>query len=150
MLIAMMDETYRVDVVFFPNASATYGYQFGRLQSVTETLKVEVYNYLNALNADGGTPTEEVLEFVLARYDEADTIVLLSDGVPSPPSGRQRALSRTELQTIVRRTTQRNENRITINTIGVGEVFRQPGASSEARYFLERLAASNDGFYVGF
>ena len=67
MLVATMDETYKIDIVFFPNqvgnfpgtqVNQDYDRLWGELRSVTEDRKYEAYEFLSALQPFDGTPTE--------------------------------------------------------------------------------------------
>lgn len=151
MLIATMDESYQTDVVFFPNTSESkdYGYLWGEMRTVTEERKYEAYRFLSRLVAMGSTPTESVLEFVLSHreYEDAGTLILLSDGVPAEGT---RALSWGELEGLIARITTKNRGEKIINTIGVGEDFRDPYSTTDAVKFLRNLAQKNKGFYVGY
>lgn len=145
MLITTMNQDYATDVVFFPNerAGSDYGYKYGSLRTVTQTVKYEIYNFLETLVAEGGTPTESVMNYALRAYPEATTVVLLSDGEPDEVDSNSKASA------MVRRISGKNGKSITINTIGVGNEFRTP-APSVKKYFLEQLAKTNDGFFEGF
>ncbi len=154
MLLATMDESYETDIVFFPNVpqNSDYGWLWGRMQSVTEDRKYDAYRFLSNLKAKGSTPTESVLNVVLDRseYQEAGTIFLLSDGVPSEGS---RALGRNELKKLLGRISDKNERKRKekiINTIGVGDDFRNRNSQSDAVWFLRELADRNQGFYAGY
>lgn len=145
MLITTMNQDYATDVVFFPNerAGSDYGYRYGSLRTVTQTVKYEIYNFLETLVAEGGTPTESVMNYALRAYPDATTVVLLSDGEPDDVD------SNGEARSMVSRISGKNGRGITINTIGVGDEFRTP-APSVKKYFLEQLAKTNDGFFEGF
>ena len=144
MLVATMDRSYKIDIVFFPNDShnSDYGYLWGNLREVTEDRKyTQIYSFLSSLEANGGTPTGGVMDFVLSgnRYSNAGTIILLSDGEPDRNPN-----------TLISVITSKNNNRKKINTIGVGKDFRDRNSSSDAVRFLQELAKRNNGFYVGF
>lgn len=144
MLVATMDRSYKIDIVFFSNdfRKSDYGYLWGNLREVTEDRKyMEIYSFLSSLTASGGTPTGGVMDFVLSgsRYSNAGTIILLSDGKPEG-----------DPNTLISVITSKNNSRKKINTIGVGKDFRDRNSSSDAVRFLQELAKRNNGFYVGF
>lgn len=145
MLIATMGNDYSADVVFFPNEDAKldYGYKYGFLKLLSKQTKYDIYNFLAGLKADGGTPTEEVMNYVLDTYNDATTIVLLSDGEPDNVNDETQAMD------MINRITQRNINKVAINTIGIGEDFRS-SKNSTKKFFLQNLSEKNQGFFEGF
>jgi len=150
MLLASMDSRYEIEIVFFPDDQRGVDYRSwrGQLVPVTQRSKYEAYAFLNSLRADGGTPTGSVMEFVLSKYTDAETVVLLSDG--SPCRGSDCDLTLGEIRAIAEEITSLNNYRFTINTIGVGEEFRKINSTDAAVLFLKRLAQENGGFFVGF
>ena len=156
MLVATMDDSYMVDVVFFPNvpASSNYGVMWGGLQTISEARKYDIYNFLSDLDPSGGTPTTEALEFVLGQYGNAGTILLFSDGEPDGLSSQWSATTNNQLSALLQFVRSRNSSPQgcvkKINAVGVGSSFRDMNSQTVARAFLERLAEENCGFYVGF
>lgn len=150
MLVATMDDRYEVEVVYFPDEpnGQDYGYLWGRLRGVTLPLKYEAYRFLSALSPDGTTPTESVFDYILNQpaYQDAGALILLTDGEPDEPDD---ASDDYHLQ-LADDITRKNNGRFRICSIGVGSDFRDRTVDSDAEQFLQRLAAQNDGFYIGF
>lgn len=151
MLVATMNENHETDILFFPNKkkSDDYGYLWGEIRKVTDERKYEIYRFLSGLSARGYTPTKSVLDFVFTNkgYDNADAVILLSDGVPTR---NKNALNAKEIKALVAYITEKNNAAKVINTIGVGKDFRVKDSQADAVMFLRELAGSNNGFYVGF
>ena len=94
MLIATMDPSYRFDIVYFQSKQGDpvhYRAFRSALVSVDEQVKYEAYRFLADLagEVDGGTPTAEVMEYVLTSptYAEAGNVILLTDGLPNVAQG---------------------------------------------------------------
>lgn len=139
MLVASMDDTYKVDVVIF-QAKGSDSFK-GSLVSVTKDAKYQIYQYLSAQIPGGGTPTGKAMDYVLTNpsYADAGVVYVLSDGDPDGDNN-------VALQQI----TAQNNGQKTINTIGVGDDFRDQTVSNSAKTFMIQLAEFNGGFYVGF
>lgn len=152
MMIATMDESYKVDVVTFPKSKTEdYGYKYGKLVAVTDNTKYDIYRYLSSLKAYGCTPTRQVLNFVLdaPSYKNAGTIIFLSDGYPTK---RVSDLdcdddNGNELISSIK---SKNAGSKVINCVGVGADFRNENMSDPKVKFMSDLAAQNKGFYIGF
>lgn len=153
MLVANMSSQYSIDIVSFPGRAGPADPMFGHLKPVTDSLKYDIYQRLEALKVGGGTPTGEAMRFVLGpTYDAAKSVVLLSDGEPCRVSGNScLALSRSDISSLVDELTRLNGGRKTINTIGVGKSFRdQATSTADAVAFLSSLAVRNGGSYIGY
>ena len=156
MLLATMDTSYKIDIVYFPknttSGTETYGYWQRRLTTMRQDVKYDAYRFIESIKPGGGTPTGSTMKFVLSEYDDAETIVLLSDGEPcmGPIENMECGLEERELNSIVDDLTGRNNGRVRINTIGIGHDFRNLTTISEAKEFLKELANKNGGFFVGF
>ncbi len=139
MMVASMDTSFRIDIVPFQNSN--YDALYRKLAPTNEQNKYKIYNYLSALTPAGGTPTGDAMEYVLKQsaYNNAGVIYLLSDGIPDGNAG-----------SVLQNITSLNNGRKIINTIGVGKDFRDRNKSSDAKTFMEELAAQNGGFYIGF
>ncbi len=156
MMIATMDDSYKVDVVIFPKSQdEKYGYKYGQLKQVSEGTKYDIYNYLNNLRPAGCTPTKEAMEFVMksGKYPDAGTIILMSDGLPT------NRVSYTDCEEIKERSglaevesfiTSTNGGKRVINCVGVGKDFRKQSTTDQKVVFMKNVAKQNKGFYIGF
>lgn len=143
MLLATMDDQYQTDLVRFPYQSdCDYKANFGQLMPITDSNRENLYSFLRSLNANGGTPASETLEYVLSSYTGVTDIVLLTDGEPGCASSHI-----PDILSMVRRL---NTNGIQINAIGVGrDFFDDPNAPKVQ--FLEQLSSQNgNGFFIQF
>jgi len=153
MMVATMDETTKVDIVIYPkSADERYGYKYGRLQSVTEDTKYDIYRYLSTLRAYGCTPTKEVMDFVFdsPNYKNANTIILMSDGLPTVRTTATKCDELDSTGEIEDYITNKNGGSKVINCIGVGSDFRQRNSKDLKVKFMKNLAKKNGGFYIGF
>ncbi len=153
MMVATMDETTSVDIVIYPkSADERYGYKYGRLQPVTEDTKYDIYRYLATLRAYGCTPTKEVMDFVFdsPNYKNANTIILMSDGLPTVRTTATTCDEVTSTSEIEDYITGKNSGSKVINCIGVGSDFRQRNSNDLKVKFMQNLARKNGGFYIGF
>lgn len=152
MMIATMDDSYKVDIVVFPKSKdERYGYKYGSLKPVTENTKYDLYNYISNLKAYGCTPTKEVMDFVLtsSSYSGAGTITLLSDGLPTirtTDTKCDEVTSTGEIESFIKS----KSGGKTINCIGVGKEFRTKSSSDLKVRFMQNVAKQNGGFYIGF
>lgn len=152
MMIATMDNSYKIDVVVFPKSiDEEYSAKYGKLVTVTEDVKYDIYNYLKSLKAYGCTPTREAIKYVFEtpNYKSAGTVILLSDGIPT------KRVSRTDCEDespndVVQFITQTNSGSKVINCVGVGSEFRTKGSSSAKVKFMRDVAKQNNGFYIGY
>lgn len=150
MMIATMDDTYKIDIVTFPKSKdEPFAAKYGKLVTVTDQVKYDIYRYLNNLKAYGCTPTRDVMTHVLSApaYASAKTVVLLSDGVPTKLSGSECVDE--DINDVANYITEKNNGR-KINCIGVGNDFRNENMSDPKVRFMKTLASKNDGFYIGF
>lgn len=152
MMVATMDETYKIDVVTFPKSKTEfYGYKYGKLTTVSESVKYDVYRYLSNLKAFGCTPTRQVLDFVLtaSAYKSAGTVILLSDGAPTLPPNPMEC-DNDDIPEVLANIKGKNAGSRVINCIGVGADFRNENMGNPAVKFMNDLAKQNEGFYIGF
>ncbi|MBK8471246.1 MAG: VWA domain-containing protein [Sphingobacteriales bacterium] len=150
MMIATMDDSYKIDIVTYPKSKdESYAAKYGKLVTVTEQTKYDIYRYLNGLKAYGCTPTRDVMTYVLSSpaYASAKTIVLLSDGVPTKMNGSECVDE--DVNDVANAITEKNNGR-KINCIGVGSEFRNENMNDPKVRFMKTLASKNDGFYIGF
>ncbi len=153
MMVATMDESTSVDIVIYPkSADERYGYKYGRLQPVTEDTKYDIYRYLATLRAYGCTPTKEVMDFVFdsPNYRSANTIILMSDGLPTVRTSATKCDEVNSTAEIEDYITGLNSGSKVINCIGVGSDFRQRNSNDLKVKFMQNLARKNGGFYIGF
>lgn len=151
MLVATMNESYTIDVLVFPkNNNEDYDVLFGKMTSVTDQTKYQVYNYVSKLYARNCTPTRSVMDYVFGEsaYNGAGTITFLSDGLPTGRSGTE--CPNDDYTDVINHITRLNDGRKTINTLGVGSVYRNNVASDPKVIFMRKLASKNDGFFIGF
>jgi len=150
MMIATMDDSYKIDIITYPKSKdEPFAAKYGKLVTVTEQTKYDIYRYLNGLKAYGCTPTRDVMNHVLSSpaYASAKTIVLLSDGVPTKLNGSECVDE--DINEVANAITEKNNGR-KINCIGVGNDFRNENMSDPKVRFMKTLASKNDGFYIGF
>lgn len=150
MMIATMDENYKIDIVTFPKSKdQAYSAKYGKLVTVTDNTKYDIYRYLSSLKAYGCTPTREVMDYVLGApaYAGAKTVVLLSDGVPTKIVGSD--CIDEDINEVANYITSKNNGR-KINCIGVGADFRNEVMTDPKVKFMKILADKNNGFYIGF
>lgn len=147
MLIASMEGDFLIDVIRFPYITDVgLNPNWGILKPVSDANKHEVYAFLYGLQAGGGTPTRNALEYALMNYPGVSDIVLLSDGEPTNPN---RSGGYDDIYDILSRVDELNVNDVQINTIGVGaDFFVNP--NHDKVIFLKQLSARNDGFFIGF
>lgn|GEM_PF-1299699 len=151
MLIATMNSSYKIDVIVFPKSNVEdYDALYGKMTKVTENTKFQVYNYISRLRARYCTPTRSVMDFIYneTAYNEAGTITFLSDGLPTYRDGDD--CPQDDYNDVIRHITKLNNGSKTINTLGVGAVYRNNIASDSKVRFMKKLAAQNDGFFIGF
>ncbi len=140
MLIASMDESFHIDVVYFPHAKDNPYYALWSMTQPLQSLSVkeEIYNFLNRLRPRGGTPTMAALSFALTNYKNLSDIVLLSDGAPGDGTKDE----------ILKMVKLNNHSNVQINTIGVGK--KNFLSNSDFYEFLKELSGSTKGFNYGF
>lgn len=152
MMVATMDDNYKIDVVTFPKSKTEfYGYKYGKLTTVTESVKYDVYRYLSGLRAFGCTPTRQVMDYVLTTpaYKGAGTVILLSDGAPTMPPNPNEC-DTDDIPNVLSEIKTKNAGSRVINCIGVGADFRNENMGNPAVKFMNDLAKQNAGFYIGF
>ena len=124
-----------------------YGYLEGKLVNViSDKEKIVFYKKIACLEPYHDTPTETVLEFVLSSgtYDDAEGIILFSDG--QPDSIRKKTMTREKFLASIKKINRSGKK---IFTVGVGTEFRNQ-EDSGAVDLLKELAGQNNGFYIGF
>lgn len=149
MLITTMGDEFSIDIMKFPDVSngRDYSSLWSSVRAMNEQNLEQAKRYLNALKADGGTPTRATLLFALTNYSNISDIVLLSDGEPtvSGTSG-----DKDNIQDILSMVRNNNNQGIRINCIGVGNDFFD-NKNADKVVFLRELALQNDnGFFFGF
>lgn len=145
MLVNSLDGKYQIDVVFFPYQNRLYRPVFGGLSKVTAQMRRQLYDELERLDPEGGTPVRDSIEYVLQKYPEATDIVLFSDGAPTVGNKNEYE----NIDALLSHIERINTKRVKISTIGIGEAFLQK-SDRPSYQFLTRLAQQLDGFFVGF
>ena len=141
MLVATMDPDFYVDVVIFPRPGGNDGYAslWSSVKPMNQSNKTRLFQYLNTLAADGGTPVRETLLNALKNYTNLSDLVLLCDGEPSDG----------DPDDILNDVKAKNTNNVKVNTIGVGREY-STNPSSPKVAFLRHLASQNNGFFIAF
>ncbi|MFH0974910.1 MAG: hypothetical protein V1874_03910 [Spirochaetota bacterium] len=124
-----------------------YGYFEGGLKKIlSEDDKYNFYRKIACLKAYHDTPTEEALDFVLSSsmYKDAEGIILLSDGQPDSLRKNKKTIAG-----LLKSIKDKNKTKKKIFTVGVGTEFRN-NEDTLAVDFSKKLAAQNEGFYIGF
>ncbi len=153
MLIATMDEKFKIDIVIFPESpTKDFKYLYGDLKPVTEDLKYTVYRQLNKLYARNCTPTRSVMDFVFSHpaYKNAGNITFLSDGLPTISEEGSTDCPGDPSRDVLSFIKKLNGGKKTINTIGVGKDYRTSSSSDPKVKFMKDMARQNGGFYIGF
>ncbi|MFL5783072.1 MAG: vWA domain-containing protein [Bacteriovoracaceae bacterium] len=146
MLLTALPNSYQVEVVQFPwGERAPFKALWGQLKETNTANKYEAFEFIYDMRPNGGTPTRDVLEYVLANYKDISDIVLLSDGAPSLHNSNKKD----DIHDILKVVKQRNTQKVQINTIGVGANFIHDKTSDQYQ-FLSLLSSYNNGFFVGF
>lgn len=146
MLITSMPSEYELDVIYFPGQDGDYYSRlWGRFKPLDEANKKNIYNFLLKLRPGGFTPTRKVVIDALRKYPDASDLVLLSDGAPTKGNTNRKA----DIAKILLEVTNKNQNNVRINTIGVGSSFLK-NSGSRAHVFLQELARDHGGFFYGF
>ncbi|QQS28617.1 MAG: VWA domain-containing protein [Sphingobacteriales bacterium] len=151
MMIANLDNTYKVDVVVFPNTKEEhYYFKYGKLTPISTNSKYDIYKFINEIKAYGCTPSRQALEFVLtaSNYSEAGTIVFVSDGAPTKIIGNE--CIDEDINDVLSFVKSTNTGKKTINCLGVGAEFRNQSSTNAAVVFMKELSKQNSGFYIGF
>ncbi len=151
MMIANLDNTYRVDVVVFPKTKEEhYYYKYGKLTPISTNTKYDIYKFINEIKAYGCTPSRQALEYVLtsSNYSEAGTIVFVSDGAPTKIIGND--CIDEDIKDVLSFVKTTNSRNMTINCLGVGAEFRNQSSTNSAVVFMKELSKQNSGFYIGF
>lgn len=151
MMIANLDNTYKVDVVVFPKSKEeAYYYKYGKLTQVSTTSKYDIYNFINGIKAYGCTPSRDVLNFVFtsSNYADAGTVVFVSDGAPTKIVNNECADE--DINDVLNYVKSVNSRNMTVNCLGVGADFRNQASNDTKVRFMKELSKQNNGFYIGF
>ncbi len=153
MLVASMDESYKIDIVIFPKSpKEDWDALYNRLAPVTDKQKYAIYRHLSPIFARNCTPTRAVLEHVLTSpaYKDAGTITFLSDGLPTKSVAGSTDCPDDPPKDVLSYIKKLNTGKKVINTIGVGEGYRNQGSKDPKVTFMKNMAKQNGGFYIGF
>ena len=142
----------RFNIITFSHDLATW--KKGRLVPAGTTAKASAIGWVRDLVADGGTATDEVLEAAFL-VKEANTFILLSDGVVSKPSGDNPTAD--EVIAMVRE--QNRFRKVKIHTFGFDgdgnpppgterHPLQSPARVAEFRAMMQKMAEENDGKYT--
>lgn len=146
MLFTSLPPTYSIEVVQFPQGQrAPFKSLFGTIKEANTSNKIDAFDFIYRMRPDGGTPTRDVLLFILKNYDDVSDIVLLSDGAPSLHNSNKKD----DIYDILRVVRENNPKKIQISTIGVGADFIKDKTSDRYK-FLSSLSEQHNGFFVGF
>lgn len=146
MFITSLPANYQVEVVQFPlGERAPFRSMWGTIRDTTNFNKDDIFQFIYSLRPNGGTPTRDVLLFVLENYDSITDIVLLTDGQPTYHNSN----NKDDIYDILRVVREKNVNKVQINTIGVGSSFIKDKSSDQYK-FLSLLSQESKGFFVGF
>ena len=126
----------------------------GKLISASRKNKARAIRFVQSLEADGGTATDEALEEAFV-YEEANTIILLSDGLVDKPGGGNPTV--TKMLKMVRKLNR--FRKVRIHTFGFdGEGKKSPGMQTgprlnpgllkDFREMMVKLAKEHDGKYT--
>lgn len=153
MLVASMDESYKIDILIFPKSpTVDYDGLYNRLAPVSEKQKYAIYRHLAPIYARNCTPTRSVLEHVLTSpaYKDAGTITFLSDGLPTQSIAGSTECPEDPPKEVLSYVKKLNTSKKVINTIGVGKVYRNSASKDPKVTFMKSMAKQNGGFYIGF
>ena len=142
----------RFNIVAFAETLKTFAP--GRLIPARRGNKAKAIEFVQGLKTRGGTATGDALREGF-RFDEADTIVLLSDGVPAKMEGE--APTADEIIAMVRRLNRLRK--VQIHTFGFDgkgilppgmpdHSAMSPGKLAEFRQMMMQLAEENHGRYT--
>ena len=146
MLFTSLPPAYNIDVVQFPQGErAPFKSLFGTVKEANTMNKLDAFDFVYRMRPSGGTPTRDVLLFILKNYEGITDIVLLSDGAPSLHNSNQKD----DIYDILRVVRENNPTKIQISTMGVGSDFIKDKTSDRYK-FLHSLSEQNNGFFVGF
>ncbi len=146
MLFTSLPPSYSIEVVQFPQGErAPFKSLFGTTRDADTSNKIDAFDFIYQMKPWGGTPTRDVLLFILENYDGISDIVLLSDGAPSIHNSNKKD----DIYDILKAVREHNKHKVQISTIGVGSEFIKDKTSDRYK-FLNSLAEENNGFFVGF
>lgn len=146
MLLTSMTPSYKVEVVQFPQGErAPFKSMWGTLRELNSSNKLDAFDFIFELRPAGGTPTRDVLLFVLKNYEDTTDIILLTDGAPSLHNSNKKD----DIYDLLTNVRKENLKKVQINAIGVGSNLIKDKTSDPYK-FLSLLAEQNNGFFVGF
>lgn len=146
MLLTSLTSDYKVDILQFPDGTrAPFRSLWGEIRQTDSMNKGEALDFIYEMRPEGGTPTRDVLLYVLRNYPALSDIVLLTDGAPSLHNSNKKD----DIFDILNSVLRLNKQHVQINAIGVGSNFIKDKTSEQYR-FLSILAEQNQGFFVGF
>jgi uncharacterized protein YegL len=146
MLLTSLPGAYKVEVVQFPlGERAPFRSMWGTTKEFQGINRYDTFEFIYSLRPSGGTPTRDTLMFVLKNYENISDIVLLTDGAPTYHNSNKKD----DIFEILRLVRESNNQKIQINTIGVGSDFLTDKTSEQYK-FLSLLSSENNGFFVGF
>ncbi|MCO5170184.1 MAG: VWA domain-containing protein [Planctomycetes bacterium] len=107
------------------------------LQPANDRNKQEALRWVEALQPSGATLAEKAMELAF-KYEEADTIIFVTDGAPTNPAGRP--YDQTRWRDLLDEVKRLNKTRkVTIDVIAIAEGHTD---------FARGLARENNGTYV--
>jgi Mg-chelatase subunit ChlD len=146
MLLTSLPGTFQIDVIQFPfGMRAPYRAMWGMTKQFQSMNRLDSFDFISSLKPDGGTPTRDVLIYVLKNYQDLSDIVLLTDGLPTFHNSNKKD----DIYEILKAVRSHNSNKVQINTIGVGSDFLSDKTSPQYQ-FLSLLSSESNGFFVGF
>ncbi len=146
MLFTSLPPTYSIEVVKYPDGErAPFKSLFGTIKEANTSHKLDAFDFVYKMRPNGGTPTRDVLLFILENYDGISDIVLLSDGAPSLHNSNKKD----DIYDILKSVREHNPQKVQISTMGVGADFIKDQTSDRYK-FLKSLSEENNGFFVGF
>lgn len=146
MLLTSLPSSFKIEIVQFPlGERAPFRSMWGNIKDFSGINRMDAFDFVYSLRPSGGTPTRDVLMFVLENYSNVSDIVLLTDGYPTYHNSNRKD----DIYEILRLVRENNKDKIQINTIGVGSTILKDQTSEQFK-FLSLLASENKGFFVGF
>ena len=135
-VLRSLDPTHQVDLMTFTTddqRAPVVQSLWGSLHGFGEQQRADAVQFLMHTTPRNGTPTVAAISTALARYPEAEALVLLSDGEPTDYDAYGVAWERA-----AEAIAQCNPRRVPIYTIGVGP--RMGDVRHGGRRFMERVA----------
>ncbi len=135
-VLRSLDPTHQVDLMTFTTddqRAPVLPSLWGNLNRFGERQRAAAVQFLMNTTPRNGTPTVEAIRTALARYPDAEALVLLSDGEPTDYDEYG-----VEWERAAAAIAQLNTRRVPIYTIGVGP--RMSDMRHGGRRFMERVA----------